>query len=100
MYFSGFIWIFKALTKSTDQVSFKRALDTIDVRLGSFPHAESESLRYWRGVIGKAHGDFEAGLLGCRVSSLTLLSMTVDGRTEGSEYPNLMLDSGREPYGL
>ena len=94
------LWTSKALTRDADQISLKRALDTIDERLGLCSHAERRSLRHWRGVIGEAHADFQAKLLLCGHSPLTLLVLSVDGRTEGSEYPNLMIRSGREPYGL
>jgi len=90
----------KALTGGADQVSWKRALDTVDVRIGLCSHTESESLRYWRELIGKVHVDFQANLLKCGPSPLMSSALLVDGRTEDSEFPNLLLDSGREPYGL
>ena len=90
----------KTLTRGADQISWEKALNTIDVRIGLCSHAENESLRYWRGVIGKVHAGFKAKLLGCRPSPLVLLVMLVDGRTEGSDFPNLALPAGREPYGL
>ena len=90
----------KALTRDVDQVSWKRALDTIDVCIGLCSHAESESLRYQRGLIGKVHADFQANMLKCGPSPLMSSALSVDGRTEDSEFPNLLLSSGREPYGL
>jgi len=88
-----------ALTGGGDQVSWKRALDTIDTRIESCSHTESESLRFWRGLIGKAHADFQASLLKCGPCPLSS-TLLVDGRTEDSEFPSLLLPSGREPYGL
>ena len=90
----------KALTEGADQVSWKRALDTIDVRIGLCSHSENELLRYWREVIWKVHAEFQANLLKCGPSSIMSSALTVDGRTEDSEFPNLLLPSGREPYGL
>jgi len=54
----------KALTEGANQISWKRALDTIDVRIGVYSHIEYRSLRYSRGVIGKVHADFRANLQG------------------------------------
>ena len=88
----------EALTKNAEQVSWKRALDTIDIR--SHSHAESESLRYWRGVIGKAHANLQANLAGCGPSLLMSLALSVDGRTADSSYPNLLLQKERENYGF
>lgn len=91
----------KALTEGANQISLKRGLDTIDARLGLCSHAENESLRYLRGVIGKVHADFQANLQGCCGPSWILSgAVLVDGRTADSKYPNLILHSGREPYGL
>ena len=95
-----FLRMSEALTGVPDQISLKRALDTIDARIELCSHTESRPLRYWRGVIGKVHIDFQAKLLECRPSPLMLLAVSVDGRTEDSEYPNLLLQTGREPYGL
>ena len=94
------LWTSKTLTLGADQVSWKRALDTIDTRIGLCSHTESELLRYWRGLIGKVHADFQANLLKCGPSPLMSSALLVDGRTEDSEFPNLLLPSGREPYGL
>ena len=90
----------KTLTEAPDQISLKRALDTIDFRIGSRSHTESESLRYWRGVIGKAQADFRANLQGCGPSPLMSSALLLDGRAEDSEFPNLLLHSGRELYGF
>lgn len=90
----------KALTEGVNQISWKRALDTIDVRSGLCSHTENESLRYLRGVIGKVHSDFHANLQGCGPSPLLSMAVLLDGRTADSKYPNLILHSGREAYGL
>ena len=95
-----FLRMSEALTRGPHQISLKRALDTIEVRIELCSHTESESLRHWRGVIGKVHVDFQAKLMGCQQSPLMGLVLSVDGRTEDSEYPSLLLPTGREPYGL
>ena len=96
----GFLKVRKALTKCFNQISWKRALDTIDLRIGLCPHSESRSLRYLRGVIGKVHADFQANLLGCGPASFMPLVMLMDGRTANSKYPNLLLPTERERFGL
>ena len=88
------------LTKSANQISWKRALDTIDARIELRSRAESGSLRHWRGVIKEAYVDFQASLEGYGPSLLVTLSLSVDGRTEDSSFPNLALPTEREPYGL
>ena len=96
----AFLRMIKALTEGADQISWKRALDTIDVRVGLSPHAESGSLRHWRGVIGKVYADFQANLLRCGPSPLISSALLVDGRTGDSKFPNLLTYAGRERYGL
>jgi len=91
---------YSALTKDADQISWKRALDTIEARIRVRSPAESKSLRYWRGVIGKVHADFETNLLGCGPSTLMSLALLEDGRTADSKFPNLLLHGEREPFGL
>jgi len=76
------------------------ALHTIEARIGLCSPAENESLRYWRGVIEKAHADFEANLLGCGPSTLMSLALSMDGRTADSNFPNLLLHEERVPFGL
>ncbi|KAF9642933.1 hypothetical protein BDM02DRAFT_3264295 [Thelephora ganbajun] len=81
-------------------MSWKRALDTIDVRIGLYPSAESGSLRYWKRVIGKTYADFQANSPGYGPTVLASLAMTVDGRTEDSGFPNLVVPGERELYGF
>ena len=96
----GFLWTSNGLTGVVYEISWKRTLDTIDVCIGLCSYAESKSLRYWRGVIWKVHADFQAGIRRCGPSQIMLLARSVDGRAEDSEFPNLLSNSGREPYGL
>ena len=88
------------LTKNANQISWKRALDTIDARIELRSHAESGSLRHWRGVIKEAYADFQASLRGYGPSLVASLSLSVDGRTGDSSFPNLALPMEREPYEL
>ena len=88
------------LTKNVDQISWRRALGTIDVRIGSRTHVESEPLRHWKGVIERAYADFQANLPSyepCQHASLVLAS---DGRTADSTAPNYLRPEERQPYGL
>ena len=90
----------EVLTAGADQISWKRALDTIDVRIGMCSQAESGSLRYLRGIIWKVHADFHAGLPRRGPSSFALLVLSTDGRTADSKYPNLLLPKERERFAL
>ncbi|KAF9642988.1 hypothetical protein BDM02DRAFT_1774341 [Thelephora ganbajun] len=81
-------------------MSWKRALGTIDVRIGLYPNAESGSLRHWKRVIGKTYADFQANSQGYGPTVLASLAMTVDGRTENSGFPNLVVPGERELYGF
>ena len=81
-------------------MSWKRALGVIDERIESLSHAESEQLRYWRGVIDMAYADFQTNNQGDEPSLFVSLAISMDGRTEYSRYPNLLATEVREDYGL
>ena len=89
-----------ALTRGADQISWKKALDTIDIRIGLSSHARSRSLWHWREVIGKAYVEFQVNFLGYGPTPLISLALSVDGRTPDSRYPSLLLHQERERYGL
>lgn len=97
---TAFLQISKVLTEDVGQISWKRALDALDVRIGLCSHPEIESLRYWRGIIGKVHADFQTNLPGSGPSQILSSALLVDGRTEDSDFPNLLPYAAREPYGL
>ena len=82
-------WMSEALTNNSNQISWRRALDTINVYIGSRPHAESEQLRHWRGVIEKAHTDLH-GHLPCLGPSTLFMSYVLSGGGD-LKYPNLLL---------
>ena len=91
-------WMNEALTKNSNQVSWKRALDTINVYIGSRPHTESEQLQHWRGVIEKAHTDLHANLMSLGPSTL-FLSYFLSGGGD-LKYPNLLIQEEQEDSGL
>ena len=70
------------------------------MRIGLRPDAENGSLRRWRVVIGRAYNDFQANFPGYGPTLLASLALSVDGRTDGSNFPNMLLPTEREPYGL
>ena len=92
-------WMSEALTRNANQISWKKALDTIDVYIGSRPHAESE-LRHWRGVIEKAHTDLYANLLCHGPSALFLSHEFAYSWRGGPNYPSLMLREELEDSGF
>ena len=91
-------WMSEALTKNANQISWKRALDMINVYIGSRPHAESEQLRHWRGVIEEAHADLHARLP-CLGPSTLFMSLVLSGGGD-MRYPNLLLQKEQEDSGL
>ena len=93
-------WMSEALIRNGNQISWKRALDTINVYIGSRPHAESEQLRHWRGIIEKAHADLHANLLCHGPSTLFLSYELSEGSWKGGvNYPSLMLREEQEHSG-
>lgn len=58
------------------------------------------SLRHQREIVAEACSDFKAKIPDQSPISVTALSVFVDGRQEGSKYPNFMLASERHGYGL
>ena len=94
-------WMNEPLTKNANQISWRRALDTINVYIGSLPHAKSEQLRHWKGVIEKAHADLHANLLCHGPSSLFLsYDLSAGSWKGGLNYPILILEEEREDSGF
>ena len=81
-------------------MSWKRALNIIDTRIGLRSYTESGPLRYWRNVIEKAYADFQVGFSGYGPTLLVSLAFGADGRTEDSNFPNFIIPAERERYGL
>ena len=82
------------------QMSWKGALDIIDARIGLHLETEDGPLRHWRRIIGKAYADFQANFLGFDHNSFASFVVSTDGRSEDSDFPNLLLVSERERYGF
>ncbi|KAF9779632.1 hypothetical protein BJ322DRAFT_1113432 [Thelephora terrestris] len=81
-------------------MAWKAALDTIDARLGSYLGTENGSLRRWKVVIEGAYFNLRKNLPEYEPNSFVSLVLATDGRSEGSNYPNLVEPKEREPYGL
>jgi len=79
---------------------WKRALDTIDARLGLCSDAGNGLLRHWKMIIEKASADFRENFPGFEPPLFASLVMAADGRSEGSNFPNLIAPEERERYGL
>ena len=94
------LWPRKALTANVEQISWARALDTIDVRIRSCSHTESQPLRCWRGIIGQAYTELQANMPVYEPCQLVKMVLTVDGRTGDSTAPNFLRCEERVPYGL
>ena len=71
-----------------------------DSRVGYLSHEEGASLRRHREAVAEAWLDFKAKLPDESPPSITAHLVFVDGRQEGSRYPNFMLASERWTYGL
>ena len=83
-----------------EQVSWKRVLDTIDARIGSHLDNGDESLQHWRTVFMKTRADFQEKYLGDYYDFFVSFVVSVDGRSEDSRFPNMLLPNEREPFGL
>ena len=71
-----------------------------DSRISCLSYEENTSLRHHREIVAKAYSDFRARLPDESPLSITALLVFVDGREEGSTYPNFLLASERWGYGL
>jgi hypothetical protein len=61
---------------------------------------EGLMLRYWKGVVAKAHSTFQEKLPGEEPPELSSMLERQDGRIEGSKYPNLLQAAVRDDYGI
>jgi hypothetical protein len=71
-----------------------------DSRIAWLPPEESAPLRRHRKTVAEAWSDCKAKLLDDSPLLITSQLAFVDGREEGSRYPNFMLASVRSDYGL
>ena len=81
-------------------MSWELALETIEAHGILHQDAENGSLGYWKAIIEKAHADFQASFPGFEPNSFACLVMSTDGRSEDSDFPNLMEPKERERYGI
>jgi hypothetical protein len=82
------------------QVSWKKALGVFDARLATAPLKHDTKLRHWREIVAEVYSDFAAKLPEAKLPTLTIRAQLIDGRTEESRYPNLMLPGMGEHYGI
>ena len=73
------------------QMSWKRALGVFDTRLANVTLERGTRLRHWKETVLEVHSDLEAKLPDAEPANLSSRARWVDGRTEGSRYPNLMV---------
>jgi len=85
---------------NTTQLSWKKALGVFDARLARATLERGTKLRRWRETVAEVHSDFVAKLPDAETPILTLYARQLDGRTEGSKYPNMMLPWVQQRYGL
>lgn len=88
------------LTKNTTQLSWEKALGVLEARLTHATLEHGAKLRRWRETVTDVHSDFVAKLPGAEIPPLTLRATQLDGRTEGSRYPNFMLPWAQQRYDL
>jgi hypothetical protein len=82
------------------QTSWKTALDTIEARLGLQLDPGNGSLGHWKTIIGKAYADFRENLPEFEPDLFVSLVFATDGRSEGSDFPNLLVATERERFGI
>ena len=75
-------------------------MNAVDERIELHLDTENGSLGHWKNVIGKTYTDFQANFKGYQHNAFASFVLSGDGRSEGSNFPNLLLPSEREPYGF
>ena len=75
-------------------------MDTIEARVRLQLDAKNGSLGYWKTVIEKTCADFQTKLPGFEPDPFASLVFAADGRSAGSNFPNLIEPGERERYGL
>ena len=82
------------------QLSWKLALETIEARVRLHLDAESGSLQYCKMAIKKIYANFQVDFPGFEPNSFSCLVIAMDGRSEDSDFPNLIKPKERERYGI
>lgn len=90
----------KSADASVSKYSWTKATRVYDSRIRCLPLGEDARLRYWKDIVAEACMAFERRLPKCEPPILTAMALLEDGRSEGSEYPNFMLPSTRDRYGI
>lgn len=80
-------------------MSWEKALKVFDARIAKLPLPRGTRLRHWKQIVERLHLDFAARLPEATPPPLAVRVREEDGRTEGSQYPNLILPRERQPYG-
>lgn len=80
--------------------SWRKTLGVFDDRIAKVPSERAADLRNRKQAVTKAHLEFSVKLPDFRVPTLAWLVGWVDGRTEGSQYPNLIPPIARREYGI
>jgi len=75
-------------------------LEVFDIRLADFPPEYGARLRHRRDIVAMVYSDFVAKLPDAKLTALASRAAWVDGRTEESQYPNLMIPGAMLPYGI
>ena len=88
------------LTTNTTQLSWGKALGVLEARLTHATLEHGAKLRRWRMAVAEVHSDFVMKLPGAETPILTVRASQLDGRTEGSRYPNFMLPWAQQRYDL
>ncbi|KAF9646810.1 hypothetical protein BDM02DRAFT_2889392 [Thelephora ganbajun] len=81
-------------------LSWKKALGVFDARITNDTLERGTNFRHWRKTVAEVYSDFVAKLPGAESPILSSRARQLDGRTEGSRYPNMMLPWVRQRYGL
>ena len=82
------------------QISWNKALSVFDSRISGTTLEQGTKLRRWKEVVEEVHLDFWAKIPDEEPPILTERAYKLDGRTEESRYPNLMLPWVRRRYGI
>ena len=82
------------------QTSCEKALGVFDAHLVNIPLEDSAKLRHSQQLVTELHSDLVAKLPPANRPTLADVVLRVDGRAEGSRYPNLILIPVRQLYGI
>jgi len=81
-------------------LSWQKALAVFDSRIANTTIERAAELRRWKEVVAGVHSDFVEKMPDTEPAILAKRAHVLDGRTEESRYPNLMLPWVQQRYGL